>query len=145
MIEALAVVVKVEGQQVWIESGQQSACGSCQQQASCASNAVSGAMKSKSVAVDCGMALKVGDEVMVAIDEKHLLHASLLLYFVPLIAMFTGAGLADWLLADNAQYADLWEAGSAMVALMVSLYSIHKTQKQVAGKPASRPAIVRKA
>ena len=107
MIEEVAVVVKIDHHQVWVESGQNGACGGCHQKASCTTNAISSVLKKKSVPVDCDIQLKAGDEVMVAIDENLLLRASLLLYMVPLIALFTGAGIADWLLADNVQYADL--------------------------------------
>ncbi len=78
MIEELAVVVKIENHQVWIESRQNNACGGCQQKASCTTNAISSVLKKKSVPVDCNIQLKTGDEVMVAIDENLLLRASLL-------------------------------------------------------------------
>ncbi|MEI7996231.1 MAG: SoxR reducing system RseC family protein, partial [Methylococcaceae bacterium] len=124
MIEELAVVVKIENRQVWVESGQNSACGGCQQKASCTTNALGSVLKKKSVPVDSDIQLKTGDEVMVAIDESLLLRASLLLYVLPLLALFTGAGIADWLLADKAPYADLWIAGSAFLSFLFSLWLI---------------------
>ena len=95
MIEESAVVVKIENHQVWVESGHNSACGGCLQKASCTTNAIGSVLKKKSVPVDSDIQLKTGDQVMVAIDENLLLRASLLLYLVPLIALFTGAGMAD--------------------------------------------------
>ena len=103
MIEKSAVVVKIENRQVWVESGHNNACGGCQQKVSCTTNALGSVLKKKSVPVDSNIQLKIGDQVMVAIDESLLLRASLLLYLVPLIALFTGAGIADWLLADKAR------------------------------------------
>ena len=129
MIEELAVVVKVENHQVWVESGQASGCGGCQQKASCTTNAIGSVLKKKSVPVDCDIQLKTGDEVVVAIDENLLLRASLLLYLMPLIALFTGAGIADWMLPDNDQYADLWIAGSALLSFLLSLWLINKAQR----------------
>ena len=70
MIEEVAVVVKIENHQVWVESGPNSACGGCHQKASCTTNAIGSVLKKKSVPVDCDIQLKTGDEVMVAIDEK---------------------------------------------------------------------------
>lgn len=144
MIEELAVVVKIENHQVWVESGQNSACGGCLQKASCTTNAIGSVLKKKSVPVDSGIQLKTGDQVMVAIDENLLLRASLLLYLAPLIALFTGAGMADWLLADNAMYADLWIAGSAVLSFLVSLWIINKAQSLLILSYA-RPVVVRKA
>jgi sigma-E factor negative regulatory protein RseC len=142
MIEELAVVVKIENHQVWVESGPNSACGGCLQKASCATNAVGSVLKKKSVPVDSDIQLKTGDQVMVAIDENLLLHASLLLYLVPLIALFTGAGMADWLL-DNIQYADLWIAGSAVLSFLGSLWLINKAQNLLI-LGLRRPVVVRK-
>jgi sigma-E factor negative regulatory protein RseC len=143
MIEELAVVVKIENHQVWVESGQNSACGGCLQKASCTTNAIGSALKKKSVPVDCNIQLKTGDQVMVAIDENLLLQASLLLYLVPLIALFAGAGIADGLLTDNAKFADLWIAGSAILSFLISLWIINKTQSLLILSYA-RPVVVRK-
>ncbi|WP_262963967.1 SoxR reducing system RseC family protein [Methylobacter psychrophilus] len=144
MIEELAVVVKIENHQVWVESGQNNACGGCQQKASCTTNAIGSVLKKKSVPVDCNIQLKTGDEVMVAIDENLLLRASLLLYLMPLIALFTGAGIADWLLTDNDQYADLWIACSALLCFVLSLWLINKAQRLLILNYYARPVVVRK-
>jgi sigma-E factor negative regulatory protein RseC len=144
MIEELAVVVKIENHQVWVESGQNSVCGGCHQKASCTTNALGSVLKKKSVPVDSDIQLKTGDEVMVAIDESLLLRASLLLYLVPLIALFTGAGIADWLLADNTAYADLWIAGSAILSFLISLWLINQAQSLLILNYYARPVVVRK-
>jgi sigma-E factor negative regulatory protein RseC len=142
MIEELAVVVRIENHQVWVESGPYSACGGCLQKTSCATNAIGGVLKKKSVPVDSDIQLRTGDQVMVAIDESLLLRASLLLYLVPLIALFTGAGLADWLLANNAD-ADLWIAGSAVLSFVISLWLINKIQRLLL-LSSRRPVVVKK-
>ena len=144
MIEELAVVVKIENHQVWVEGGQNSACGGCQQKASCTTNALGSVLKKKSVPVDSNIQLKTGDEVIVAIDENLLLRASILLYLVPLIALFTGAGIADWLLADNTGYADLGIAGSAVLSFLLSLWLINKTQSLLILNYYARPVVLRK-
>ncbi|MCX7092268.1 MAG: SoxR reducing system RseC family protein [Methylobacter sp.] len=141
MIEELAVVVKIENHQVWVESGANSACGGCLQKASCTTNALGSVLKKKSVPVDSDIQLKTGDQVMVAIDENLLLRASLLLYLLPLIALFTGAGLADWLVTDNA---DVWIAGSAMLSFLFSLWLINKAQSLLIMNYYARPVVVRK-
>ena len=144
MIEELAVVVRIENQKVWVEGGQSSACGGCQQKASCTTNALGSMLKKKTVPVDSVFQLKVGDNVMVAIDEKLLLQASLLLYFLPLIALFAGAGLADWLLPTNVLYADLWIAASALSGFLLSLWLINKAQQVLLLGYFTRPVVVKK-
>jgi sigma-E factor negative regulatory protein RseC len=144
MIEELAVVVKIENHQVWVEAGANSACGGCLQKASCSTNAIGSVIKKKSVPVDCDIQLKTGDQVMVAIDDNLLLRASLLLYLAPLIALFTGAGIADWLLEDNIPYADLWIAGSALLGFLLCLWLINKAQSLLILSYYARPVVVRK-
>ena len=140
MIEESAIVVKIENHQIWVESGSNSACGGCQQKASCTTNALGSMLKKKSVQVDSDILLKTGDQVVVAVDENLLLRASLLLYLVPLIALFTGAGFADWLLVDNS---DLWIAGSGVTSFLISLWIINKAQNLLIMSYA-RPVVVRK-
>ncbi len=143
MIEESAVVVKIANHQVWVESAQNSACGGCLQKASCSASAIGSVLKKKSVPVDCDMQLKIGDKVTVAIDENLLLRASLLLYLLPLIALFAGAGIADWLLPVDTNAADLWLAGSAVLSFLVSLWLINKAQSLLIMGYA-RPVVVRK-
>lgn len=142
MIEELAVVVKIENHQVWVEAGPNSACGGCAQKTSCTTNAIGSVLKKKSVPVDCDIQLKTGDQVMVAIDENLLLRASLLLYLLPLIGLFTGAGIADWWL-DNANQ-DLWIAGSALLSFVLILWLINKTQSLLILNYYARPVVVKK-
>jgi len=89
------------------------------------------------------MQLKIGDQVTVAIDENLLLRASLLLYLLPLIALFAGAAIADWLLPVDTNAADLWLAGSAVLSFLVSLWLINKAQSLLIMGYA-RPVVVRK-
>ena len=144
MIEEVAVVVKIENHQVWVESGQNSACGGCQQKTSCTTNAISSVLKKKSVPVDCDIQLKTGDQVMVAIDENLLLRASLLLYLLPLIALFTGAGMADSLLMEDTVNTELWIAGSAILSFLLSLWLINKAQSLLLLNYYARPVVIRK-
>ncbi len=141
MIEQLAVVVKIDNHQVWVENSLNTACSGCQQKTSCSTNAISGIFKKKSVPVDCDIQLNVGDEVMIAIDESLLLRASLLLYFAPLMAFFTGAGIADYLL-DSAAYSELWIFGSAVLSFLAALWLINKLQSRWILNYYARPVVI---
>lgn len=144
MIEAAAKVVKIENHQVWVESLPAAACGGCVQKASCAGNALDSVLKKKAVPVDSDLPLRLGDEVMVAVDESLLLRASLLLYLLPLVALFAGAGIVAGLLPDDLKYADLWIAGSGLFSLLLSLYLINKVQSLLFFSYYARPVVVKK-
>jgi sigma-E factor negative regulatory protein RseC len=143
MIEESAVVVKIEHHQVWVEAASNSACGACQQKSSCTTNALGNLLDKRAVPADSAIRLVAGDKVMVAIDEGLLIRASLLLYVVPLMALFAGAGLANWLLAESTRSNDLWIAGSALLSFILSLGFINKAQNRLIAA-ANRPAVVRK-
>jgi sigma-E factor negative regulatory protein RseC len=144
MLEEFATVVKIENHQVWVESGQPSSCGGCQQKSTCTTSALDSVIKKKPIPVDSEIQLKTGDKVIVAIDESLLLRASLLLYILPLVALFTGAGIADWLLIDSTDYADLWIAGSAVLNFFLMLWLINKLQGRLILNYYARPIVVRK-
>lgn len=144
MIEELAVVVKIENQQVWVTSSSNSACGGCQQKASCTTNALGSVLKKKLVPVDCDIQIKTGDEVIIAIDESLLLRASLLLYLVPLIALFLGAGVANWVLVVGTPNLDLWIACSALLSFLLSLWLINRAQSLLILNYYARPVVLRK-
>ncbi len=144
MIEESAIVVKVDGGQAWVASRQNSACSGCLQKSGCSADALATVLNKKPVPVDSELLLETGDTVLVAIDESLLLRASLLLYIVPLIALFTGAGIADWLLADNSPYADLSIAVSALLSLFLVLFLINKVQSLLLLNYYPRPVVVKK-
>lgn len=143
MIEELAVVVKIDNHQIWVENAQSSACNGCQQKAACTTQALGSVIKKKSVPVDSDIPLAIGDQIIVAIDENLLLRASLLLYLLPLIALFAGAGIADNLLAKD-RYADLWLAGGAALSFSLSLWLINKAQRLLLLNYYARPVVVKK-
>jgi len=144
MIEESAIVVKVDKGEVWVTSAQNNACGGCQQKSGCSTNALAGILSKKLVPVDSEFLLKTGDNVTVAIDESVLLRASLLLYIVPLIALFAGAGFTDWLLADNGPYVDLSIAAGALLSLFFALFLINKVQNLFLFNYYARPVVVKK-
>lgn len=143
MIEALAVVVKVENHHIWVEAGQNSACGGCVQKASCSSNVLGNTLKKKSVPVDSVIKLNVGEQVLVGIDEKLLLRASLLLYLLPLIALFTGAGISDWLLAGMPSV-DVVTAISGFLSFLLCLWLINIAQSRLIFNYYARPVVINK-
>lgn len=144
MLEESAIVVKIEHGQTWVVGRQNGACSACTQKAGCSSDAIASFLKKKPVLVDNELALQIGDSVTVAIDESVLLRAAFSLYLLPLIALFIGAGFADWLVTDNTPYGDLWIAGGALTSLALALLLIHKKQTTFLFSEYRRPVIIKK-
>lgn len=124
MLEELATVVKVKNNQVWVNPQISSGCGACIQKTSCTSSIVGKFFKPRIIEVDSSFPLAVGDKVMVAIDESLLLNASLLLYLLPLLAMFVGAGVAE-----SFSNSDVYIAAIGLGSLFFALAGLHISQK----------------
>jgi sigma-E factor negative regulatory protein RseC len=143
MIEEHVVVVKTDNLQAWVAAEAKSACNGCQQKKSCSTNALNSVFKNKIVPVDSAIPLKAGDKVVVAIDESELLRASLLMYLLPLIAFFCGAGVAEWLTAGDPN-SDAWVAGAAITSLLAALWLINKILGLCLWAYFARPVVVKK-
>ncbi|MEE9354061.1 MAG: SoxR reducing system RseC family protein [Methylococcaceae bacterium] len=144
MITELAVVTKVEKQQVWVESSRSSGCSGCLQNSSCGTSALDKWIKKRSLAVDSEITVIAGDQVEVAIEEAVLLKASVLIYLVPLLMMLMGAGCAQWLLPKETALVDIWVAFTALMTLAVGLWLIHQFQASYLVHFFPRPVVVRK-
>lgn len=144
MLEESAIVVKIEQGQTWVVGTQNSACSACAQKLSCSSTAIGTFLKKKPIPVDSQLNLNIGDTVIVAIDESVLLRAAFAMYFMPLLALFIGAGIADAIISDYMAYADLWIAGSALISLVLALWVMRKIQNLSLLNYYARPVVVKK-
>lgn len=93
LIEGLARVVGVDGDQVWLTAEQPSACSSCGTRSKCSSGT---AKRSASWRVPRALGpgqglLALGDTVHVGVDRSALTRASLTAYALPLITMLVAA------------------------------------------------------
>lgn len=144
MIKELAVVIKIDGHQVWIERRVSRACGSCRQNTAYSTSRLGGLIGKRAVPVDSEIELKPGDEVLVGVTESLLLRVSLCLYRLPLMALLAGAGIADQMLTANSTHADLGIAGSALSSFLLALWLISKTQHRLVFVAGSKPVVVKK-
>jgi sigma-E factor negative regulatory protein RseC len=121
MIEERAVILSLESDAnasenstATLEIERKIACGICGQTRGCG-NSIWGklfAHQSSAFKAQNRINAKVGDSVIVGINEKALLKSALLLYIVPLVTLFLGAILATQLNNSN---------GSAMLGAVVGL------------------------
>jgi len=93
LIEGLARVVGVDGDQVWLTAEQPSACSSCGTSSKCGSGtAKRGASWRVSRSLGEGQSpLSLGDTVNVGVDRAALTRASLTAYALPLVTMLVAA------------------------------------------------------
>ena len=102
MIEEHAVILTLESQAennsvATLEIVRKTACGLCGQTRGCGNSVWGKLLSHKSVNFTAQNSInaKVGDSVIVGIDESALMRSALLLYIVPLVSMFFAAILAS--------------------------------------------------
>jgi sigma-E factor negative regulatory protein RseC len=100
MIEEPGRVVALEQGAVWVETLRRSTCSACSANAGCGQ----GLMEKLGVGQKRGyvraltdLQLAVGDGVVIGIREDLLVSSSLRVYLLPLLGLFAGAMLAQWL------------------------------------------------
>ncbi|MDO9051057.1 MAG: SoxR reducing system RseC family protein [Methylotenera sp.] len=105
MIEEYAIITECVDDFVLIEIERRTACGLCGQKRGCG-NATWGKLlghKSQTIRAKNEIGAKVGDSVVVGIDEHAFLSTVFYLYVVPLLSMLIAAVLAD-IAFDNEFY-----------------------------------------
>jgi sigma-E factor negative regulatory protein RseC len=120
MLEQQALVTRVEHDIIYVKSLQTSACGHCAQQHNCGTPLYTMWLPQRELALPSQLPVAVGDTVIVAIDESHLLRASLFVYLLPLLLMMLAAGFAS--------IVNFPPAIAAFSALMAGFFIISRLQ-----------------
>lgn len=103
MIEERGRVLSVEDDAVWVETLRRSACDSCQARNGCGQSVLQrlglGARSGfiRVLNPQHEHPCRVGDEVLIGIPEHAVLQGSFMVYLVPLLMLFAGALLAQYL------------------------------------------------
>jgi sigma-E factor negative regulatory protein RseC len=99
MVEQFAVVIALHQDTVIVRSQRGSSCGMCASKQGC-NPATLGTRSNKQLSTTIKVArnleVKVGDTVRLGIAESALIQAALLLYVLPLVALFSGAVIGDY-------------------------------------------------
>ncbi|MDX2503036.1 MAG: SoxR reducing system RseC family protein [Gammaproteobacteria bacterium] len=118
MIEEQATVVDREGDYVWVQTQRQSSCGQCSAKGGCGTQVLAKFLANKAAYVRClnSHDVKIGDKVIIGIEESALLSGSFLMYLLPLLIMILFAGLAAFI-------SRLWWPGLTDFLAVVAAFS----------------------
>lgn len=88
---------------------------------------------------------KPGQNVLLAIGGGAFLKASFVVYMVPVIALFIGAGLGDYISKayPDKMTPDFWQASLGILFLVLSVVGIRLYDRHVAKGRGLRPVIVK--
>ena len=146
-VEGIARVVRVEGVVAWLEPEQTTSCGSCASAATCGSGSgspgigtVASRMEARRFALENPRGLRVGERVVVGVDARALIKASLTAYAMPLVAALATGGLAQWAVGS-----DLVTMGAMAAGLLAGLLAARVGAHRLSARGDLAPRFLRRA
>ena len=99
MIEHKATVISRHGNIVWVEAERQSTCGQCLARKGCGTGLLAKhvGQRFSRISVNTEQDLRIGQAVLVSIPEQALLSGAVMMYLLPLLALFSFAMLTRML------------------------------------------------
>jgi sigma-E factor negative regulatory protein RseC len=93
MLEETARVVQVDSGGVWVETQRRSTCSSCAAEQGCGTATLAKVLGTRRtrMRVLSSTPLRIGDRVVIGINESALLRGSVAVYAVPLLMLLAGA------------------------------------------------------
>lgn len=95
LLEGTARVVAVEGRLAWLEPEQTTACGGCKATKVCGVDPGSPRLVARRFSMPNDENLRVGERVVVGVEEGTVLRAAAILYGVPLVTLLGGGLIAQ--------------------------------------------------
>lgn len=131
-IEELAIVAAVDGDYAWVETQRRSTCDGCQVNAGCGPAVLSKVLgvKRNRVRVRNTLDARLGNQVIVALNQNALSRGAQLVYGLPLAVMIVGAILGAKL-GQSISPATA-EISSVMFAIAGLVWALHATKKYAA-------------
>jgi len=140
MIREQGVVIRVNGSFAWVETRQQSACGSCSAADGCGTSALASLFERRAralrVANDIGAS--VGQTVTLGLSEGGLVRAAFLVYMVPLLVMI----VAGMLMATVAPDSEGLVVLASLAGLAAGLMLVRRKGRQLEDDPRFQPVLL---
>ena len=124
MIETEAVVVKIEHGVAYVKAERKTSCSSCSEN-HCGTSVLANyfGQKTPLYRASNDVGAKVGDRVVVGMNESALFKGTLVLYLFPLLLLFVGAA-AGSALADSADVKDGYSVAGAFIGLVAGFIGL---------------------
>lgn len=117
MIEEHGQVVGLAGGSVQVQTVRRSACQNCKVRSGCGQRLMTEMLGAQplDVCVDNTLDARLGDRVVLGVEESALLRASFMVYFLPLMGLLAGGLIGDRVL----EFADAGTAGLALFGMAI--------------------------
>lgn len=145
MLEAECIIVSTSLDETWVETSRASACGSCSSKAGCGTTTLNQVLGSKSslFKVLNPIGARVGERVIIGLEEGALLKSSALVYVLPLVLLLAGAMLGSLLAPDQAQ-PDAYAAAGMLAGLFAGFFLLKQISNKSKNRAELQPVILRR-
>lgn len=142
MIETQAVVVRVEGAVAFVQAERKSSCSGCSE-SSCGTSVLANffGQQQPQYRARNDVGAKVGDRVVVGMNETALFQGTLLLYLLPLALLFIGAVLGASL-AATAESRDGYAVAGAALGLVAGFVWLKTFSAKIGAGGKYQPVIL---
>ena len=148
MITEQAIVVSANKSETWIETQRKSSCGQCSANKGCGTSVLSKILGNKFSTMKAinKIDAKVGDNVIVALNESALLKGAFMAYIVPLLFIFVFALLGQLLvsLMSLPDY-ELFIIAFSLLGFILGLKQLKRFSKSIANDEDFQPVIIKRA
>ncbi|MEE9343012.1 MAG: SoxR reducing system RseC family protein [Gammaproteobacteria bacterium] len=145
MLEEKAQVVRVENNRTWVKTQRESSCSSCAVNKGCGTSVLSKVIGARQTEIEVltNDNYKLGDHVVIGIDESALVKGSLAVYLLPLLTLFIGAFVGNWManigLTVNS---DLSAIVCGAVGFMSGLFWLKRFTRRIQSDKTYQPVIL---
>lgn len=146
MVEEHGVVVEVSDYYAWVKTQRQSSCGQCGASKGCGTASLAQVLGQKynEIRVINHLNAKVGDHVVIGLEEQALVRSSLLLYLLPLLTMFIAAIGLEWLgQVWHWPSNDLYTMGAGLLGLLFGLAGVQFWSRHLADDSRYQPVLLK--
>ena len=148
MITENAIVVSVGNNETWIETQRKTVCGQCSANKGCGTSVLSkviGSKFSKMKAIN-NIDAKVGDEVIVGLNEKMLLKGAFMTYLLPLLFLILFALIGQMVSVNlQMQNNELLVIIFAILGFYIGMRQLRKFSVAINKNENYQPVILKKA
>ncbi|HYG89159.1 MAG TPA: SoxR reducing system RseC family protein [Azospirillum sp.] len=139
--EGLARVVAIDGNRVWLEPETVSGCGGCASAMICGTKSGnSRRLAAKRFAIPDEHGLRVGERVVVGVEDGALVRAAATAYALPLLLLFAGGLTAKWSGGGDGP-----AALAALSGLLLGFVLAHLLARRLGRRGVLTPRFVRRA
>ncbi|HID45853.1 MAG TPA: hypothetical protein EYP34_08875 [Chromatiaceae bacterium] len=146
MLEEEGIVLSVTGDSAEVVAETKSACGSCSAKNGCGTSLLASMFpqRKRSFRANNPVSAKVGDRVIIGLDESAMQFASLLVYLAPLLGLIGGAILGSWLMPSLLPgSAEIGSISMGVGGFILVLLGVKKVSPRLSGNGRYQAQILR--